>query len=279
MLFNTQSNKSKKDKIRRRTKRSRLKQFYQQYPQLVSLALYAVGFLLFFLLIYRLGRVTLFAREYTIKEVTYDPESIAVYDNPVVYEAVSSAFSGKNYFMTKWFGKDELHTTVQSQFPLVSSIRFNQQTGNVIYARLEFNQPTLVFLIPPDRKVAAYGHDLYPLSSGNTLWSSSPVVNLPRYVTWFDNLYGILFKISETALLQYIQTIQNTLGADHIEDMTYLPWGEKLFVVYKGIVVYFHLTKDINAQLAKLVDLETYYNDFSTIHKIDLWSVDDSLVR
>ncbi len=279
MAFTASSQKNKKEKIRRRTKRSRFKQFYQQNRQLVTLALYLVGFLVAFLIVVLLGRATLFANKYTIKKVTYDAESLAVYDDPIVYQAVSSAFSGKNYFMTKWFGKEELKATVQEQFPLVSSIRFNQQTGSSVYARLEFYQPTLVFLVPPDRKVAVYAHDLYPLVSWNTLGSSSPIVNLPRYTTWFDNLYGILFKIPETVLLQRIQTIENTLGAEYINDMTYLPGGEKLFLTYKGKEVYFHLTKDINLQLAKLVDLETYYTDFAIAETIDLGSVDDSIVR
>jgi len=279
MAFTANSQKNKKEKIRRRTKRSRFKQFYQQHRQLVTLGLYLVGFLIAFLVVVLLGRATLFANKYTIKKVTYDPESLAVYDDPMVYKAVSDTFSGKNYFMTKRFGKDELNAAVQEQFPLVSSVRFNQQTGSTVYARLEFYQPTLVFLVPSDRKIAVYAHDLYPLVSWNSLWSSSPVINLPRYTTWFDNLYGILFKIPETTLLQRVQTIQNTLGAEYINDMTYLPGWEKLFVTYKGKEVYFHLTKDINLQLAKLVDLEAYFNEFDSLERVDLGSVDDSIVR
>jgi len=43
--------------------------------------------------------------------------------------------------------------------------------------------------------------------------------------------------------------------------------------------VYFHLTKDINLQLAKLVDLEAYFNEFDSLERVDLGSVDDSIVR
>lgn len=279
MVFASSSRKHKSEKIRKRNKSTRRKHYYQKHRQVISLVLYLVGLIVFFLVLIALWRATFFAPKYTIEEVAYDPQSIAIYDNPVLYQGVTQVLLGKNYFMTKWFGKNELHQEAQEQFPLVRSIRFNQQTGSVIFARIEFNQPTFVFLIPPDRKVAVYADTLYPLASGNTLGNDSPVINLPRYTSWFNNLHGILFKIPETTLLRWIQTIENTLGKEHIHDMTYLPGGEKLFVIYKGKLIYFHLAKDINLQLAKLVDLESYYGEFSSLQEIDLGSIDDSIVK
>lgn len=269
----------KKEKLRKRTKRSKLKQLLQQHrwvAQIVGMVGVAVVIII---LVRFLGSITLFAPKYTITSLTYAPESVATYDNPLVYQAVHNAFSGKNYFMTKWFWKEELLQTTQQASPIVKSIRFNQQTGSTVFAHIEFHQPTLIFLIPPDRKVATYAGELYPLGTGDTLGAGAPIVNLPRYTSGFNNLYGILYKIPETTLLQRIQTIENTLWVTHIQDMTYLPGGEKLFVTYKGKQVYFHLTKDINAQLAKLVDLETYYSDFGNLEIIDLWSVDDIIVE
>jgi hypothetical protein len=44
----------------------------------------------------------------------------------------------------------------------------------------------------------------------------------------------------------------------------------KLFVTYKSKRIYFHLDQEVNRQLAKLVDMENWYENFVNIQVIDL---------
>ncbi len=89
----------------------------------------------------------------------------------------------------------------------------------------------------------------------------------------------MLYAIDERQLAEYIHTIVDTLGEQHISEIIFLPGGMKLFLTYKGKQIYFHLDQEVNRQLAKLVDLENRYENFENIRTIDIGSIDDTIVR
>ena len=220
---------------------------------------------------------TLFSDKYMITDIAYAPESVTIYNDPYVYKAISQSFSWENYYRTKWFKKDDITRDLQNSFPLIDQISIDQQDTHIAYITITFHDPTIVF-VTPLQKVAVYNDDLYFLVSGNQLWADSLHLWLPSYTSWYG-LQGILYEIDEYTLEQLASTINETLWTEHISDFIYMPGGKLFFVNYKGKQVYFNLQQDVNLQLIKLVDLENRFEWFEQLERIDLWSIDDIIVR
>jgi hypothetical protein len=180
--------------------------------------------------------------------------------------------------LLKWNHLDDLEKEIKIDYPLVESIVIAQSWDERAYVTLWFHDPTIVFR-SPSGYTAVYEHTLYPLISWNTLGNDTLTIDIPRYTSGYTNLHGILYGMDEYKLKTYINTIQETLWAKHISEIIYLPGWMKLFITYKWKKVYFHLDQEVNRQLAKLVDMENRYPDFVNIWTIDVWSIDDSIVR
>lgn len=221
---------------------------------------------------------TLFAPKYTIGNIQYNEESINTYDDPHIYKAVSQAFLWKNYYRTQRFGINEITKKIQQEYPLVKKIEIQFVNDQTIQVTLLFNDPILVFRTPSQR-VAVYQDHLYPLIDKNLLAQNSLQIDLPRYSSGFDNLHGILYKISAEKIKTITTSIYNTLGEKNISDYTYLPWGQLIFFRYKGKQVYINIKQNIDAQLIKLIDLENRYPEFNSLEKIDIGSSDDIIVK
>lgn len=270
--------KASKKRVRKRIKASvREKRQSKHHAKLATILPFSWALALivgvFFIL-----QLTLFSSNKNIKDILYAPESVGIYDDPYLYKTITDEIIGRNIYLMKWYALDDILLLVQEDFPIVRSINVESSDRQRVYITIDFYKPTLVFQTP-DTYVAAYNNQLFPLVSGNTLWQDVLTVQLPRYTSWATSLHGVLYMMHETELKEKITTILETLGASYISELIYLPGGMKLFINYKGKKVYFHLDQEINRQLAKLIDLENYFQDFSTTSTIDLWSIEDIIVR
>lgn len=235
----------------------------------------ALGIVLLFVVL----KKTIRSSAYTITDITFSQESLAQYDDPTVYQYIVDTLRTKNYFALKRFTLEETVTDLQKEFPLIKAIRIQQQAPQTFIIDIEFHQPKLVFSVPDGRQFASYQEQLYSLASGNTLWNKSIHLELPRFTAELRTLDGIYYQIAEEELVNAMTIVLSTLWENNIGERIYLPWWHQLFISYKGKRVYLHLQKDLNDQLAKLIDLENYYEGFQRLSIIDVGSTDDVIVQ
>lgn len=223
-------------------------------------------------------RATFLHPKHTIQEIEFAPESIEVYDHPAIYKAITLAFSGQNFYTTRRWGIDDIMQDLQTQFPIIASLEMARKATDTLYVTVYYHVPTIKFISPTHRFVA-YDETIIDVVSGNTLGQDATSIWLPEYTSGLQTLDGIFYQIDQARLTSALSMIYETLEERQINKLSYLPGGGKLIVDYNGKVLYFHLTKDLTTQLAKLIDLETYYTWFNDLSRIDLGSSDDIIIR
>lgn len=270
--------KEAKRKIRTRNKKTSFDKWFRTHTSTIKKIALASGLILFLIACFIVFRILFYGSKNTISTVIFSPESIEAYDDPELYTVVQKEILWKNYYsLTRGWLKD-IVAEVKEIYPLINEVTIEQSGPWRGYVNIVFHTPTIVFQ-SPSWFTAAYENSLYYLASWNTLGNDVLTIDIPRYTSWYDSLHGILYPIDEVALVTYIQTILDTLGEQHIAEIIYLPGWMKLFIAYKSKKVYFHLDQEVNRQLAKLVDMENWYQDFENTQVIDLWSIDDIIVR
>lgn len=222
---------------------------------------------------------TIFSPRYTIWTVTITASSQEQYNNAVMYDKVESLITNKNYFLFNWRSKNEVIEELQTWYPFIEDIQLELIDDGSVLTTVTFDDPTIIFLMPEERRYWTYNEKLYSLGTGDFLGTESPVIQLPRYTQDLESIHWIFYRISEQRLLDVYTTVISTLWENNINEIIYLPWWQKFFLWYKGKRLYLNINKDVNRQLAKLVDLENYYEWFDTLSRIDLWSLDDIIVR
>ena len=224
-----------------------------------------------------------FAPRYTIEEFRYDPESVAMYDDPELYSLINDELVGRNYFMYTWFSKNVVRERLQESYPLLRAIDVKLQDDSVWFISIEFYNPALIFQLPWDRFYLSYNESLYPLTQEDGIIEmAQSMIQLPLYTETLSSIDWIFHRISEQELTNIIQEIQTTLWRENLSEIIYLPWWEKIFLGYESKRIYLHADKDITRQLSKLLALkqeETQFNDYEIVRVIDLWSSDDIIVQ
>lgn len=208
----------------------------------------------------------------------FSQESVLVYDHPSIYKAIGLAFSGENYYIISRFKKQDKEKELKKQFPIIKSLTLERTATAQIRIDVIFYEPTFVF-ITPQKQFATFQEGIFDLITGNLLGDSSIHLTLPDYTANYADVDGIFYKVSEADLNSAITTIRDTLWSSYITAFTYIPGGSKLGITYKDKLVWFHLTKDINQQLARLIDLENNFTEFTTLKTLDIGSSDDPIIE
>ncbi len=271
--------KSKKKKIRTRQKKGFSSKVRNKFYRWQKLIIVCIIVWVTALVIYFISKNTFLAKSHTIEKVSIDPWSIDEYDNEDIFVLIQDQLLWKNYYKLRWSWKEQALNEVQKEFSLVKNFDITHESDSLWYVTIDYHEPTLIFLLPEQRRYAAYDNKLYQLWTWDYLWSESPVIELPKYTQELENIEWIFHQIDEKRLLEVYSIVINTLWENNISEVIYLPWWQKLFLSYKWKRLYIHVNKDINIQLAKLIDLENFYTRFNNISVIDLWSVDDTIVK
>ena len=161
-------------------------------------------FVVFVLLIRYIFFSTVFSSAYTIKSVRYDSGSVGVFDDPRLYSAISQSLSGKNYYMTHFFGENDIYDSIHAAFPFVTSVDVFFLEKNTAAVSIHFADPLLV-LVAGMKKFAVYDTVVVPLYPQNTLGTVTQTLQLADYTTGLQNLDGIFFKLSPRELLAQLQ--------------------------------------------------------------------------
>lgn len=221
---------------------------------------------------------TILSAQHTIHQITFSQESVLVYDHPSIYKAIGLAFSGENYYVLTRFQKQEKEEALKKQFPIIKSLTLERTATSQLRIDVTFYEPTFVF-VTPQKQFATYQEAIFDLITGNLLWDSSIHLTLPDYTASYATLDGIFYQVREADLHGAIITILDTLWSPYITAFSYIPGGSKLGITYKDKLVWFHLTKDINQQLARLIDLENNFTEFTTLQTLDIGSSDDPIIE
>jgi hypothetical protein len=167
---------------------------------------------------------------------------------------------------------------LKQEYPFIHRISLKNDGKQRFIVTVEFLPPRLVFQ-QWNRKWWTFNEQILQISPQESWWKDQGIVMLPSYLNNVDHLTGIFYQIPEETLATRIQIIRETLPAETVTAITYIPGGEKVLLSYKDTSVYLHLLKDIDLQLAKLIDLEQFYQNFSTLTMIDLGSSEYVIVR
>ena len=264
-------------KIRNRVlipqRESRKRSFMKRLPLCIIITVTVLFLVIAWVIIKR----TILSQQHTIRQVSFSQESVLVYDHPSIYKTIGLAFSWQNRYVINWFEKDTIESAIKKQFPIIKSLTLSRPSSSQLLIDVLFYEPTFVF-VTPRQEFATFQEAIFDLITGNLLGDSSIHLLLPDYTAPYTTLDGIFYQVSEAELSSAIHTIRDTLGVSYVSTLEYIPWGSKLRITYKDKNVRFHLTKDINQQLARLIDLENNFGEFATLTTIDVGSSDDPII-
>ncbi len=222
---------------------------------------------------------TIFGPRYTLATILIDPESKIEYNNPLLFLAVQESFLWKNYFLMRWWWDRRIKDELMQSFPHINELEIELIDDQIAQVTIFYNAPTIIFLLPEQRRFASFNEWLFLLWDEDFIDTDAPVIELPRYTQSLENIDGIFFMLWEQQLVDIYNTIFDVLWEENVFEFIYLPWWERLFVTYKWKRLFFDLTKDINTQLAKLINVENHYENFERLVELDLWSLDDVIIR
>lgn len=219
-------------------------------------------------------KMVFFTQENTIQRIVYDSWSVLQYDDPYLYKEIRTILKGENYYLAKWW-EDTLLDILREKYPFVKSVSLELSKASEIHVRLEFYAPQLIFKTQQQR-FAVYQDTIFPLYSGNRIWSGIFVVDLPEYTTGLSltwNLKGIFFARSLDVLTQDFALLQQAFPT--LEKLVYLVGGQRSIIYLpQWKMIYVNHLNDIALQIRKYTYLKAYYRDIGLFKAIDLWSLE-----
>lgn len=124
-------------------------------------------------------------------------------------------------------------------------------------------------------------NELSPVQADDLIVQQAQRLLLPDYLeyTTTDQIEWMFYQIHSDTLQQIVQKILDILYIWDITSITFMPWWEKLMIEYLNKTLIFHLDKSIDAQLAKIVDISNFFDQYESVQRIDLGSSDDIIVK
>jgi hypothetical protein len=210
--------------------------------------------------------------------ITRDQATLETLRLPLLYETLQQKILGKHYILCQITCGRMLSFALRKDYPFLRRVTIKSDGRQRFIVWVEYYPPRLVFR-QWTRKRWTFQEYMLPISPQESWWNDQKEVLLPDYLDGIKHLTWIFYQIPEDSLATRIQIIRDTLPAETVSSITYIPWWEKVLITYKNKSVYIHLLKDIDLQLAKLIDLEQWYKEFQTVTMIDLGSSEYVIVR
>lgn len=265
-------------KIRKRSRLQGLQMrssFFRRHQRIILLAISAVaGTVSLFLLIRR----ALYGAHTRIDIVEFSDESKAQFITEHLQNYITSKLVWNSSLICSIGCTSDLLRDLRVQYPFLEDIDLSRKDANTMLVSLTYAPPRLVFQLNTTKR-ATYEEKFFQLSPLLSRGQDQTPVYLPRYLGTLDSLDALFFKTSEATLINTLHTIYATLRSWSIDAVTYIPWWEKLLIEYNKKSVYLDLTKNIDLQLTKLVDLEQYYEWFPYLLTIDLGSSEYAIIK
>jgi hypothetical protein len=78
-----------------------------------------------------------FRPEFRIEQVKFSQATEETFDDIELFNAISSALKGKNFYMLQYFQKDTILEAIQAQFPFVADMHFQMETKQSLTSKEE----------------------------------------------------------------------------------------------------------------------------------------------
>lgn len=224
---------------------------------------------------------TIFLPKYHITKVNFSEDTLAVDNNPYLFKDIKQNLIGKNYFIVSKFKKKTIELEIKDKYKTVKNIDIFFVTDNNIWVDISFHKPNIIF-----QSELGYlwskNWMLFEIFSWSTYLSWAEIIHLPEYFNYKNEteLEWFFYLTKEKDLTFQIAEIKDFIGKDKIEKITYLPWWWKTILnLVNKKNIYFDNTKSISEQIEKLVSLQKNYSEYETIKEIDLWSMDNIIIK
>lgn len=221
---------------------------------------------------------TFLSASHKINSLSYSQETMRQYNNPYIFKDIDTAFIWKNFYVAKYIQYGELLSEIQQKYPIVASLDLDTaQNGFVM--NINFIQPHIVFQ-QWIREVWIYNGYEFDIFSGSDIASGIVKIKLPEFTSWYQDLSGIFYKVSEERLVFQMEKLHEFFGTENLKSITYIPWWEKTIISLqdnKEVVI--ANDKEISKQLEKYLMLKEHYqSQWALIKQIDLWSLEDIFI-
>lgn len=222
-------------------------------------------------------RSRIYNSSYLISKVVFTTWSVSVYNDSELFSQIVSIYSW-SYYSTLRIGGSVTSTIddLIQNVTYVRSIETSSFANNTLLVRVVFKEPLLKFSYK-EKEYGIYNNAFIPLSTWDTLGQQTPIILLPLYLSGMsENISWILYNISVQKMLNDYLILQTSPIKWSI---TYIPGGEKYVIWNPNQQVYFNTKKDISKQLSLLYILKNNYNGFEDLKQIDVWSLDNPIVK
>lgn len=241
-----------------------------------SLLLFVVLSIWLLLFVYWLkGKI--YAPKYHISKVIYTSWSFQQYKDPEMYSNISQMYSGTYYTALRMFREQNFSLSeLQDKYPFIEDVEISQYANNTLVLDVKFIKPALRFRYK-DEIYWVYNTYTLPIGSWESLWNGTPLMLLPIYLSGSsESISWVLYGIDVKKLLYDYLLIKTSSIPWTI---TYIPGWDKYILWNDKLRIYFNAKKDINKQLFTLSLLINNYQPFKTLEQIDLWSIDNPIVK
>lgn len=221
---------------------------------------------------------TVFSSWNTINVIKFNNDSLKKIDDPFLYNDIMEKLKWKNFVVTRYLWLWKLKSELKKHYQIIDDIKLYKTQDNTVYVDVTFYKPSLIFN-NTIKDIWVYKWHFFDISTGSSLYSWEIVINLPEYTkdwifTWF------FFKVSENQLHFQLEQIIKTFWNKYIKTISYIPWAAKTTVVLSDDKkLYFDNDKNVWEQLNKFLTLQKSYIWFNNLREIDLWSIDDIIVK
>jgi hypothetical protein len=214
-----------------------------------------------------------------MEKVKWSEQTVATYEDLDLFNIITSAIKGKNYYMLTTFQKESILAQAQAKFPFVQDLHFQLETGNTLGIDVAFKAP--LFKVKLGEKLFGIrGENLFfEIQSGMLLGSESFVVDTPKYLTGTTALSGFFFEISITDFMYLIETMQQEIP--NMNRFVYLAGSKRLAIFTDDEqTIYFNINdkEHLQEQFQKYHTLQQYYPSLNKIATLDLGSLDTTKV-
>lgn len=235
---------------------------------------FALVFVFIYFVIY-IFRSTLFKSEYYISTLRYSDASVKEFNDPSLYKIIKTQSKWENYYVLKYFKRDDILAIIKKKFPVVKNIEFHYSQKNTLDVKIIFDKIDLRFKFW-DKIFALYKWSTFLLYSWNTIWNNIKTIELPGYLSGLNNLNWLFFNYPPEDFILNMDIISQVFG-DNVR-LVYLPGSKRVAVfIGKNKVVYINFQKDIKLQMTEYDFLRKYDSSFASYTEIDLWSLEWSM--
>jgi len=219
---------------------------------------------------------TIFATKYKIEQVSFNKQSVILFDDPYLYKQISDIIKWKNYWIMHYFNEGKILNIMQKQYPIIKFLELKLAWQNSIVVNVGFHDPHIL-IYEGNLKFGLYNDYLFPLYSWNNLGSGIQSVDLPLYAGQSEDIDGLFFEINPQELTDVVYNLYESFPKIH--RMVYLPGAKRMLLIFPDQKkVYFNLSKGLDEQITDFEHLRKYYDGFENLWEVDLGSLSDDKI-